>query len=137
MSALALHRQSAVALADLAGLAIATTVVLLLAPRYSYNGAAVAVIGAQLCTATLCAAIARRASGGMPPMRGLAKSLAAGAMTAGSLWLLRAIGLPWPVGCGLGGVLYVALLVTMRAVSLATLRALAVEPVTSPPGEDR
>ncbi len=124
MAAIALDRQRVVAVADLIVLAVTTTAILLLVPRYSYNGAAIAAVLAQLCSAVACAAIVRRADLALP-LGGIAKCLAAGALAAGALWLLSAGSLPWPLACAIGAAFYAVLILATGAVPLASLRALA------------
>jgi O-antigen/teichoic acid export membrane protein len=123
MAAIALDRQNTVALADLLVLLVTTVAILLLVPRYSYNGAAVAAVLAQVSSAIFCAAIARRAGLSLP-LGGLGGCLAAGGLTAAALWMLRATAMPWPLGCAIGAAFYAALLLATGAIPVASVRAL-------------
>lgn len=122
---IAVEQPGRVLQADGLGLVVAAVAYLTLIPRFSFMGAAV---GTLLAEATILGALAwalGRSGRPLPPLGNTGKALLAGALTAGLLWGLGRLGLPWLLALGLGGAVYLAVLALTGAIPRAFLVALA------------
>jgi O-antigen/teichoic acid export membrane protein len=91
-------------------------------PRYGAAAAAWATLGTELMVMTGIAAVVRRRLGLRLPGGRALRSLAATAVTAAAVWLVRSQ--PLALGIAVAAIVYPPCLLASRAVSIAELRAL-------------
>jgi O-antigen/teichoic acid export membrane protein len=124
LALIAMHLQHRVLAVDVVALIGAIAAYLLLIPRFSYLGAAIATALVELALCLAMAAVLARTYAGRPSTGGIAKVFLAAAI---SLVLMRSMSeaaLPWPVAMVSGGAAYVAVLLLVGAVPPSYLRDL-------------
>lgn len=98
--------------------ALSFLVYMLFIPKFSYFGAALGRLLAEVIVTVSTATIVARSMGGMPSLTTLLKALVASLLTLGLLRLLAATGMPWGVSFILGSVSFLGCLVLFRAIPI-------------------
>jgi O-antigen/teichoic acid export membrane protein len=126
-AAIAARQQSQLLVADLLTAGVALVAYLGLIPRLSYLGAALGTLLAETVHMVAIGFVLFRATHTLPPLTSIGKILAAASCAAVAFIELAGTGLIWPLSLGLGGLVYLGILVASGAIRLAYLRALVTQ----------